>query len=96
MVDEVGPLAGLQQVGGLSAECLVVAEERPEADVDVIGVVAQGERVGAKIEQRGDLVRAPRALQSHQHPDGLLRDAAALVSEYGTPSTLAMSTALRE
>jgi anti-sigma-K factor RskA len=47
-----------------------------EADVDVVVVVAERERVLPEVEQRDDLVRADRALEQHQALHGLLGDAA--------------------
>src|SRR4051812_28042418 len=66
------PLARLQNRLRLAAELRVLAEERVEADVDVVGVVRQRHRVAAVVEQRDDLVRLNRALELHQSLDGLL------------------------
>src|SRR3954447_24559257 len=66
------PLARLEDRLRLAAQLRVLAEERVEADVDVIGVVRQRHRVAAVVEQRDDLVRLNRALELHQSLDGLL------------------------
>src|SRR3954451_11113150 len=51
------PLAGLQDRLRLAAELRVLAEQRVEADVDVVRVVGQRQGVPAEVEQRDDLVR---------------------------------------
>src|SRR3954447_8775703 len=56
LVDQVVPLARLQDRRGLAAQLRVLAEQRVEADVDVVVVVRQGHRVPAQAEQRDDLV----------------------------------------
>ena len=78
-IQQVRPLARFQDGHRLPAELLVSAEERSEADVDVVVVVAHRQRVRAEVEQRDDLVRAHRALEAHQSAHGLLGDAAALL-----------------
>src|SRR4051812_43119473 len=49
------PLAGLEHRLRLAAELRVLAEQRVESDVDVVGVVGQRHRVAAEVEQRDDL-----------------------------------------
>src|SRR3954453_754537 len=73
LADQVVPLAGLQDRRGLAAELRVLAEERMEADGDVVVVVRQRHGVPAEAEQRDDLVRAHRALEQHQPSHSLLR-----------------------
>ena len=68
----------------LAAELRVGAEQRLEADVDVVGVVGQRERVVGALEghEADDLVRLHRALQGEQPPDRDVGDRArALVAE---------------
>src|SRR5829696_5857789 len=78
-VNQVVPLARLEHGHRLAAELLVVAEQRAEADVDVVVVVAHRQRRAAQVEQRDDLSRGHRALELHDAPHGLLGDAAALL-----------------
>ena len=47
-VDEAVPLVAGQQPARLAAEPLVGAEQRPPADVDVVGMVAHRDRVGRR------------------------------------------------
>ncbi len=76
---QVGPLAGLEHGERLLAELVVVAEQRCEAHVDVVVVVAHREGLAAEVEQGDDLVGLDRALEAHQPPHGLFGDPAGLL-----------------
>ena len=89
--------SGLSTESYCCAELGAVAEERPEADVDVVGVVAQrpGVVVDARVgHQRDDLVGLHRALERQQPSDRCVGDRArALVAGDRDAVDLAMSTA---
>ena len=83
-LDEPRPLARPQRRVELAPEPRVGAVERAEADVDVVGVVGQRERVVRAVEghQRDDLVGLHRALQRQQAADRDVGDrAGALVAD---------------
>ena len=52
-VDQVDPLAGLEDRRHLGGELLVGAERRRVGDLDPVGVIGQGERRGLALEAGG-------------------------------------------
>src|SRR4051812_2073583 len=87
-VHQLRPLARLQRRVQLAAELGVRPEERMEADVDVVVVVGQRERVvgAGERHQRDDLVRLHRALEREQAADRDVGDRArALVADDRDP-----------